>query len=59
MAVKQTKKKKRKGNYDGKPGALARARSLSDVRRKEIASDAAKKRWAKNDDSGKKTSSTT
>lgn len=40
------RKKKRKGNYDGKPGALARARSLSDVRRKEIASTAAKKRWA-------------
>ena len=54
MVVKRSvKKKKRRGNYDGKPGALARARSLSDVRRKEIASVAAKKRWAKKNEATK------
>lgn len=40
-------KRKRKGNYDGKPGALARARSMSAERRKEIAVKAATTRWVK------------
>lgn len=37
---------KRKGNYDGQPGAAARAQSLTPERRKEIAKLAAAKRWA-------------
>lgn len=38
--------KKRKGNYDGRPGAAARAQSLTPERRCEIAKLAAAKRWA-------------
>jgi len=38
--------KKRRGHYDGKPGAHARASKLTPERRREIAVKAAAKRWA-------------
>lgn len=43
---KSRRKGKRHGYYNGVPGAKARAESLTPERRKEIASAAAKKRWA-------------
>lgn len=47
MAKRMIKRKKRAGNYDGKPGAAARAANLTPERRKEIAARAAATRWAK------------
>lgn len=44
---KRRKKQKRMGNYDGRPGAAARAQSLTPERRREIAKLAAAKRWQK------------
>lgn len=38
-------RRKRAGNYDGRPGGLARASKLSPERRVEIAKNAASKRW--------------
>lgn len=52
-AVKEPKEKKKNpaavalGRLGGKVGGKARAESLSPKRRKEIAKEAAKKRWAK------------
>lgn len=46
MSERMAKKKKRRGHYDGRPGAMARANKLSPERRKEIAQKAAAKRWA-------------
>ena len=48
MAKRMVKRKrKRAGNYDGKPGAAARAASLTPERRREIAAKAAQARWVK------------
>ena len=47
MSERMTKKRKRRGHYDGRPGAMARANKLTPERRKEIAQKAAASRWAK------------